>query len=583
MKNMHSRLIVLTVLITAFSLNLPAQHIDEGYYNGWDFGPRGVYGNLLLKDPQARRSYHIEKKDPQTVLVKMINPSGVVLNTARVSFIQGTVSKVEEINQWGEIYNVRSFSMTGKDTLKVTDFSRGVNNYLPCKYALFVYKDELLTEIQYYSSTGELTESKNGYATVRYKRYDDKIRFAEIREESFFDAQGRPMISKARDYHKAVYDFDDRDNKLSETYFGILDEPVRLGKSNVARTVNLYDDNNNSVKIEWYNMSGTRTENINGVGMTITEWAGGYPVKFTRYDSTGRIARASSSGDGISVVKVSHDARGNIISEAYFDEGGKPMKNQLGIFESVNAYTPFNMLSEVSYLDDSGNPMVNRDHIHKYVYIRDSIGRILRESFYGLEGVPVKSYTDEVYMIKYQYDEFGRRVFESYWMDNANPMPRWSGTYQMTTRFNGDGQPVEFGYNDQNGNALRTADGSSDVKLIYNSVGKVAERQYLHENRLITRRRGVTNGYSTIRYGYDKKGRVEQLSFFDKDNHPIDATISMDSNFQAHQLAFIYRGNRVVEQWYYLSGADTPFLKVDCLKNDFISTSGISRGRKNAE
>jgi len=148
------RLFLLLGLICFFN-NVFSQHIDEGFYNDWDYGPNGVYGNLGLTKIKYREYYKIEKMDSHTVNVQHFNPSGVLTHTTSVIFSNGILSKVEEKNQWGEIYDHKKFlQQIDKNEFIVTDLLRGENNYLPCKYVKYIYKDELLIETRGYSFTG---------------------------------------------------------------------------------------------------------------------------------------------------------------------------------------------------------------------------------------------------------------------------------------------------------------------------------------------------------------------------------------------------------------------------------------------
>jgi hypothetical protein len=550
-------------------------------YNDWDYGPKGVYGNLPLPKGSERKYYKIEKTGPKTATIRHFNPSGVVINITSVTF-EGGIKRVEETNQWGETYEYRKYTQKDSNEFIMTDLYQGVNNFLPCKYAKYIYKDDLLTEVQYYSFSGQLTENRNGVAIIRYKRYNDKIRFAEIREMSFYDAQSRPVKSKATDYHTVVNIYDNHDNKISESYLGIHDEPIRIRNSNLAEIRYFYDKNNNQIKVEFHGLDGRVTKNIAGIAIVESEYSHGYEVKSIRFDSLHVITRASASGDSIAIIKTEYDNKGNEMKSAYFDEREAPISDHSGIHAIVNAYSPANMLLQTLFLDDFDNPSVDRDDVHRTTYIRDGLGRIVQQSTYGIKDEPLKNYSAEVYMLKYRYDEYGRRVSVSYWLDSATRMPHWDGSYEGITKYNDDGQPTEYGCLDQHGNPFRTEDGSSMAKLVYKADGRLGERQFLYNDSLIVRTAGVTKDYSIIRYEHDENGRVNELTFLNKDYKPVNATMWFGDSFPAHRIVFIYKGNRVVEQRFYEAGSDSPARIIDCLKSDFIAPSGIKTGRKNA-
>jgi hypothetical protein len=573
-----SLLIVFVLLFkVAFS-----QHVQEGYYNDWDYGPHGVYGNFLLTKITARTCYKIEKDGPQKVIVRQFNPSGIVINVATVTFLNGILSEFNQANQWGEIYEYRNYQMKEENVFRVTDFVRGRNAFLPCKYALHFYTKELLSEVQYYSFTGQVMEDRNGVAVIQYKRYGDSIRFAERIETSFYDAQHRPVISKSAPFHTLKFQFDDHDNKISESYFGIHDEPMTIIKSNISSVRFSYDPDNNLLKYECYGLDDKITLNLTGVAWVEREYDQGYLMKETRFDSLGNKVRAFAFGDGVAYITYEYDTSGNTIRESYFDQSGKPMNNQSGVQEIASFYSPENMLTRVSYFDEFGRPCVNRDKINSTVYVRDDLNRIIQVSNFGVDGKPIRTFSEQVFMLKRKYDKYGREISTSYWADSTTKMPQWGGYCEELTKYDEDGQPIEYLSLDADGRPFVAEDGSSAKKLIYNADGRLGERQFLQNNKLIDRKRGMTKDYGIIKFGYDQTGKEDELTFWSADQKPANATVWIgDSIAAVHRVAFIYRGSRIVEQRYYKVDAADPFQIVDCLKNDFINLNGMSTGRKN--
>ena len=299
--------LLLSVLL-AFGGTLFSQHIDKGLYNDWDYGPHGVYGNLPLTKVAERKYYAIEKKDDTTIVVRQFNPSGIPVNTTSITFVNGVLSRVEEANQWGDTSDYRKFTQKGKNEFIVTSQKWGVNSFLPCKYAKYIYNKELLTEIQYYSFADSLADNEDGYAIVRYQRYDDKVRFAEIKETSWFDAQNHPVISKTADYHTLVNEYDEHDNKLSESYLGIDNEPVATHAGKQAARRFVYDEQNRQVKSEYHGLDSGIVENSAGVAIEETEYNQGYPSKETRFDARHVVCRAAATSDSIAIKKYQYEA-----------------------------------------------------------------------------------------------------------------------------------------------------------------------------------------------------------------------------------------------------------------------------------
>ena len=559
------------------------QHVDEGYYNDWDFAPHGVYGNLRLTKVTARTCYKIEKDGPQKVVVRQLNPSGTVVNVATVTFSDGLISELDQANEWGEIYEYRSYQQKEKNTFRVTDLLNGKNAFLPCKYALYLYKDELLSEVRYYSAGGQLREDGNGVAIIKYKRYADPIRFAERAETSLFDSQEQPVISKSAGYHTLAFVYDEHDNKISQSFLGIHDELIKHRPNGVAKIQFTYDADNNPVLDEYHGLDDKICSNAYGVAGVRRNYEMGYLMKTTRLDTLRNATRSLAAGDGIAIINYEYDTAGNQTREAYFDEQEKPMNNHDGIQEIAYLFSPGNLLTRKLYFDQYGHPCIDRDSINSTVYVRDEKNRILSEASYGVNGQPLKTDAEEVFLIKKKYDRYGREVSETYWADSTTRMTHWDGSYETATNYNEDGLVTEYNSLDENQQPFMTEDGSSTMRLIYNADDRLEERQFLYDNKLVQRTRGVSLGYSIIKYGYDEGNRRNELTFWTTDEKPVNATVWMPDSISVHRIVFLYKGNKIVAQRYYLIGATEPFKILDCLENDYLSLSGISMGRKNGD
>ncbi|HLK29666.1 MAG TPA: hypothetical protein VKT28_13905 [Puia sp.] len=580
------QLLLSAIACCLFSANIFSQTIvDEGYFNNWDYGPTSIHGNLRLASTARKTYYEIKKTAPGIVTIKHINPSGIAFSIYTVTFINGLLSRWEEANQWGDLLEWRIFKEIEKNVFQVTDYSKGVNVFLPCKYSQYVYKNELLTEIRYFSANGNLMENANGIAIVRYKKYDDSTRFAMIHEVSYFGAKGEPVKSKFTDFHKAVYEINELNERISETYFGTDGQPTTTRRSDVAEIHNSYDSDGNNIKIEFLGLAHQLVANLNGVAMSTLEFENGYDIKTTRYDAQRQPVKAAASGDGLAVIKSVYDSSGNRKNESYYDEHEAPINDHTGVHEISYRYNAGNMLTRVSYYNLRGKPALNRDKVHVIYYSRDSLGRISEKYLLGLLLEPVKDFVNQAYMIRYAYDQMGRDSLTSYWQDSTTKMPRWSGAYAEADRYNEDGQLSEYQFLDAENHPLIGSDGASTVRLSYNDDSRVKERLFLADDasgaKSVNRTRGVTSGYALIRYNYNITGQVSEIEFFDTEGNPVNAQIDFDNIFLAHKIEFTYRSFRPIEQKYYLIGKKDAVRTVDCLTNDFIAPNGISTGRKN--
>jgi hypothetical protein len=311
-------------------------------------------------------------------------------------------------------------------------------------------------------------------------------------------------------------------------------------------------------------------------------FTGGYLTKITRMDSLNHIVRASAVGDGVAIIKMEYDNNGNQIKKSVLDETANPTKDHEGVSTTVKTYTVNNMQTSTAFFDEFGKPVKDRSEIHRYVYVNDSVGQTIQESFFDNEGNPIKDYTNDVFMIKTSYDSNGLEISESYWKDKDIAMPRWNGIYEQRLHYNEDGQDTEYDYYDQNGNLMKSDEGFSVCKLLLDQNGTIYARQYLFNDELVNKTGGISHGFSVIRYEYDSLGKIIQILFFGDQHEAVNATVDITDPVQVHRIQFFYKGSRVIEQWYYTIYGKEPFLKLDCLKNEYLNPNGIGIGHKNA-
>lgn len=559
---------------------IPATAKEE-IFKDWNYSPAGVFGLHKLVKPEQRSYYKIFKPNNETVKVQSYNSSGIVTSTTLIRFVNGKINQVATTNRWGETTDITKYAATTvPGEFIVTSKNRGRNSYLPCKGAKYIYRNNLLSEIRYISYTNTVSANASGVAIIKYKRYTDKNRYSLLNEMTFYDAGGMPVISTSYDCHKVVYEYDQRCNQVSVSYFGTDNEPL-TNRYGGFKTKYVYDENDKTVSSEVIGINDEVTKNAYGVAKTGYEYKNGLTWKSTRYDEKGNIARAAEAGDGVAIIQYEYDANGNEISRSYYDEKNNPMNNFSGIHRINYSYDPLDMLTSLANYDKYGSPVNNKSGIHKYLYVRDDKGRIIQQSYYDSKNNPVKDNTNEVYMVKYKYDEQGRDISESFWENSTTKMNRWNGYHENITKYNEDGQEVELIMLDMKGNQVNSKSGYSRIITVYDAQARVAEFRYYSNNNPINMDSSFANRFHSVKFYYDGSGRKSSLRYFDKTGQPVEAFIDMEESFYCHKIEFIYKGNSLIEERLYKLGNDAPSKIIDCLKNDYIATNGVSKGYKN--
>jgi hypothetical protein len=355
---------------------------------------------------------------------------------------------------------------------------------------------------------------------------------------------------------------------------------IRTG--NVSSCKYYFNERGEIIRDEYFGLNGERTLSEDGISSIEHVYERGLEVKEIRRDSLDRITRAYVTGDGIAIIKTEYDGRGNKTKESYYDENDHPIINHDGFHGKTNKYSYDNMLLETSYFDTRDQPGVDKDSVHAIHYSRNGIGRIAEEYLTDLFGNMKKNYNEEVYIVRTEYIEFGRPGSYSYWQDSLTPMPQWNGCYKTIFKYDDDGRLMEYKYCDQTGASSKTEIGFSTAHLSYQEDGQISKQEFLFDSSLVIRATGVSSGFSVIRYAFDSAGRTSELRFYGKDHEPVDATIAVNIPVAAHRIVFIWKYGRVIEQWYYRINNTEPYLKLDCLKNDYLSITGLYTIRKNS-
>lgn len=552
-----------------------------GTFKNWNYSPTAVFGLTRLTNVSQRSYYKIWKADPATVKIEQHDATGKIASTVTVRFVKGLIGQMVSVNRWGDTNLTTKFASAGPGQLSVTETGYGENNLFPAKSARYVYKLNLLTEVRYLSFDGKLTKDSNGVAIIRYKRESVGNRYSLIKEMTFFDENDQPVNSKGWDAHKITYEHDDRGNRISESYFDTDDQPL-TNRFGGFRIRSKYNEADQVIRSETYGLSDELVNNSYGVALVEYEYSNGLATKAVRSDASGRITKASAAGDGLAIIRYEYDANGFEKRRSYFDEFDKPMNGPNG-YQSVSyLYSPTGMLLRVEYFDKAGGSATDRSGVHRYDYGRDDLGRLTSTSYFDKQNNPMEDDVNQVFMIKYKYDEQGRRYSRSFWKNDSEKMPRWDGFHESVSRYNEDGQEIESLRYDMNGKLFAGDSGYSRVVISYDPFGRVSERKWFNDQSPATLANTFAQGFHSIRFTYDSNGRIAYLQYFDSVGKPVNADISLDGNsISYHKIEFIYQGNRIVEQRLYRAGSNIPDLIIDCLKNNYVATSGIGMGRKN--
>ena len=580
MKMIKSRYLLLLLATFICTQIFSQANSTFGVFKDWGSTETRVFGMVKLTDTVGREFDRISYIDSCTIKIEEYNPAGAFINSTLIHFSNNHNSAEEFFNQWGLLYRRIVFTPDSNHTYRVTDKRFGVNDILPCKEAKYVYKNDLLSEIQYISFAGKLCNNINGIADVKYLYYEDTDRYGRVKEVSYFDEEGLPTYSKGTDYHRMTYDRDKHGNILSTEYYDEEGHKLknRVGTFNVK---NVYDSTDNKIESIYCGPNGVIEKNIVGVAKTVFEYKNGLKMAFILYDDKSNIVKASDTGSGIAITRYKYNSDGFVTSRSFYDEKNNSMNDQNGIHNYSYKYNTRDMLIEEEYFDKNELPAVDKDNMHRYQYGRDNKGREVSISFFGLDNQPVKSRIDKVYMKKFNYSPNDLLESESFWKNEDTKMQNWSGVHRNVLSYNEQGLQTELTTTDENGKLIVGTNGYSVLKKKYDTNARLSEYSRFDGSRPSLATHTLISNYHSVKLTYDDKNRVTQIAYLDTNENPTNAKIELQGGFQCYKIELKYVANRLTEEWFYPTNVSFPTKTIDCLKNDFVDPQGSIFGRKN--
>ncbi|HLY69889.1 MAG TPA: hypothetical protein VKR53_09175 [Puia sp.] len=555
---------------------------NDSTFKDWVYTPDRVYGLIYLHNVKHKQYCKIKGIDDQTFIVNEYDPANTLVKATKFIFFQKKISVMNEMNEWNQITDSTLFINTGNDEFIVKSKHLGANSISPCKKAKYIFKNGVISEIEYLTDEDSLCMNVNGFAISKFIRYTDKTRIGLIHEVAYFDNHGDAIISRRFECHKVIQDFDERGNLISRKIFGLHNEPV-LDRFNVFKQISQYNKNDELIKVSKYDTSDKLIKSAYGVASVTYEYDDGFKKSQTNFDENNLITRSATALDSIAVTKYKNDAFGNEIERRFYDGSGKAIDNELGIGRIVSTYNSSNLLASSEFFDSNDSLIVNERGIHRYLYRYDNKGHMITKQHFDKSNNPTKDNSDQVYEVKYNYDDWGRELSQSFWKNDTTKMERWNGFHAITTAFDSNGKVSEYAYYDQDGNFTKGSSGYSRQVIEYNESGQIACRKFFDGNTPIMKSEGAQiENYHAIKYVYDKSNRVVSLTYYNIEDQPTVASVELEAGniVSCTKIVFEYQGNRISGEKFYVENNEIPSIEIDCFNSNSVNTSGINIRKK---
>lgn len=371
---------------------------------------------------------------------------------------------------------------------------------------------------------------------------------AEFCLESNHNPDGTPRLDDSG-VHSRRYSYNADGNLEYETFLGV-DGKICRDRNQVAMIRHCYDSRKKEIRREFLDENRRPCLDKNGVA--------GWEVK---YDSGGRKqeeiyfgvdGRVKKNRNGVARIRFFHNGEGRVAKRLFLNEAGRPARNLEGIAGWESEYDSSGNEIRRCLFDLDGSPArVGGCASWRKTY--NARGQVTKEVHYDEKGnvapqlIRWENVTIPIVETVFSYDSAGRRVDATGRLWRAKPA---GGAVCIHVVFNRNGEPEQLRFLDGSGKPAAGPMGWSVLRATYDSAGlpvrvacynernelvlgsdgvAVRERRYNEKNQLTEELyydenalpvSGPPLGVARMKAGYDSRGRISSIAFFDQRARP---------------------------------------------------------------
>jgi len=292
-------------------------------------------------------------------------------------------------------------------------------------------------------------------------------------------------------------------------------------------------------KISKIDNESTKIENFNSNGILVETVV----VKF-QGNKLSSIAKTTNQGFTYQIQSFENLGEGNFLetSKTWGYNEHLPCKGQINKFKK-------GLLLELSYIGFDEKPCECSSGYTTIKYKRYSDenrwGLIQEISYFNKKGEPVIS--DDYHQVKYQRDERGNVINESYWGIRSNAVKTKFGVHEIKRKSSKDDNMIEMEFFGLSGEPVANIYGTSRLLYEYEDGNMSKITRYNIKNE-ISEESGtqVNDGAAIIKYNHDERGNTISIAYLDKSEKP------MISNMGYHLTKFhIDKDDNTDEEAYF--------------------------------
>lgn len=380
-------------------------------------------------DGYARIEYTYKNRNTPPITIKYLDQDGkLYLNKdgyAKVTYEYGNKNLVAEINYYGtdnqpcmcnEGYSRVSYKYTMKGELKTSYYydARGRKVTVPSLgYASLVneYLGNDIRSITRYDTQKNPVDGTDGFAIL-----DNTMnRQYHVLESRYLHADKSPATGPDG-WHHAVYNNDSKGKHLSARYYGENDEPY-TGTEGVYEYGFEYDEEGRIAALQLMS-EGQVVAGRNGWSKCCFEYDSNDRKICTRYyDQNGAMTDRNS---GYAYCRTEWNDDEGFYTQTWYDLSEQPI-DKGGYVKLVSYTSTFGKVIENRYLNGTDEPTANSNGIFIVRYDYDEYGRLVGSRYYDDKGLAMHS-PDGYASFRDVLDENGFLIKRTFYDADTNPV-----------------------------------------------------------------------------------------------------------------------------------------------------------------
>lgn len=291
--------------------------------------------------------------------------------------------------------------------------------------------------------------TKNGFHKVEnsYNSRNQQV------STTYYDVNGKLTKKDGDTYAIETLEYDEKGNHIKSSFFGVDQQPIDCaqGYASVVSDLNVMGQ---TVRNTFYGTNGlpaTTAACIPIIEYQYDKWNN--TIYYATKDGTGKLYQLKKYG--FAIYRQSFDARGNTLSESYFDH------NDHAIIHQDEGY-----------------------HLLKNEY--DKQGNRISSSYFGTQKEPIVNEKNKYHKCQFAYDKRNNWLSTSYF-NTAGESMLVDGYAKRVNSFNQENKMTEYQFYDQTGQPVNSTYGYQKVTMEYKSNGDNEKlKTYTTAGKLVT-------------------------------------------------------------------------------------------------